>query len=106
MIASALSTKNNYYPGINSLKSFEPKKYYDNNNVDFVDSFFVNTTKAFPITKDVPKTKLLKEMYVDSALRTQAKIDSQDRNKKIKNKPKQANIKQVSYKDYKLMQTH
>jgi hypothetical protein len=50
--------------------------------------------------------KHLKEMYVDSALRTQAKIDSQDRNKKIKNKPKQANIKQVSYKDYKLMQTH
>ena len=50
--------------------------------------------------------KHLKEMYVDSALRTQAKIDSQDRNKKLKNKPEQANIKQVSYKEYKLMQTH
>ena len=67
MIATALLTKNNYYPGINSLKSFEPKKYYDKYNVDFVDSFFVNKTKTFPITKDVPKTKLLKEMYVDSS---------------------------------------
>jgi len=47
--------------------------------------------------------KHLKEMYVDSALKTKAKIDAQDRNRKIKNKPPQATIKRISYKDFKIM---
>jgi len=47
--------------------------------------------------------KHLKEMYVDSALKTKAKIEAQDRNRKIKNKPPQANIKHISYKDFKLL---
>jgi len=47
--------------------------------------------------------KHLKEMYVDSALKTKAKIDAQDRNRKIKNKPPQASVKHISYKDFKLL---
>jgi len=47
--------------------------------------------------------KHLKEMYVDSALKTKAKLDSQERHRKFKNKPPQANIKHISYKDFKIM---
>lgn len=47
--------------------------------------------------------KHLKEMYVDSALKTKAKIEAQERNRKIKNKPPKANIKHISYKDFKIM---
>ena len=47
--------------------------------------------------------KHLKEMYVDSALKTKAKIEAKDRNRKFKNKPPQANIKHISYKDFKIM---
>ena len=49
---------------------------------------------------------LLKEMYVDSALKTKAKIETQERNRKIKNKPPKANIKNISYKEFKLLQEH
>lgn len=54
--------------------------------------------------------KYLKELYVDSALRTKAKIDAQDRHRKIKHKPMQAmqamqsNKKHISYKEFKLLQ--
>lgn len=48
--------------------------------------------------------KYLKELYVDSALRTKAKIDAQDRHRKIKNKPAQASKKHISYKEFKLLQ--
>ena len=47
--------------------------------------------------------KHLKEMYVDSALKTKAKLDAQERHRKFKNKPQQANIKHISYKDFKIM---
>jgi hypothetical protein len=50
--------------------------------------------------------KHLKEMYVDSALKTKAKIETQERNRKIKNKPPKANIKNISYKEFKLLQEH
>jgi hypothetical protein len=48
--------------------------------------------------------KYLKELYVDSALRTKEKIDARDRHRKIKNKPAQANTKHISYKEFKLLQ--
>jgi hypothetical protein len=47
--------------------------------------------------------KHLKEMYVDSALKTKEKIDSQERHRKFKNKPPQATIKHISYKEFKLL---
>ena len=51
--------------------------------------------------------KYLKELYVDSALRTKEKIDARDRHRKIKHKPMQAmqaNKKHISYKEFKLLQ--
>lgn len=48
--------------------------------------------------------KYLKELYVDSALRTKEKIDARDRHRKIKHKPVQASKKHISYKEFKLLQ--
>ena len=48
--------------------------------------------------------KYLKELYVDSALRTKEKIDARDRHRKVKHKPAQANKKHISYKEFKLLQ--
>ena len=39
--------------------------------------------------------KYLKELYVDSALRTKEKIDARDRHRKVKHKPAQANKKHI-----------
>ena len=43
----------------------------------------------------------LKEMYVDSALRTQEKSEARERKKKSAKKPPSANEKKISYKDFK-----
>ena len=48
--------------------------------------------------------KYLKELYVDSALRTKEKIDARDHHRKVKHKPAQANKKHISYKEFKLLQ--
>ena len=48
--------------------------------------------------------KYLKELYVDSALRTKEKIDARERHRKVKHKPMQANKKHISYKEFKLLQ--
>ena len=48
--------------------------------------------------------KYLKELYVDSALRTKEKIDARDRHRKVKHKPMQVNKKHISYKEFKLLQ--
>ncbi len=47
--------------------------------------------------------KHLKELYVDSAMRNQQKIESNDRKKKVKKKPALLE-KNISYKDFKKMQ--
>ena len=49
--------------------------------------------------------KLLKELYIDSAMRNQEKLDAKDRKKKVKKKPPGVanKEKKISYKDYKIM---
>ena len=46
--------------------------------------------------------KLLKELYIDSAMRNQERLDSKDRKKKVQKKPIPPE-KKISYKDYKTM---
>ena len=48
--------------------------------------------------------KYLKEIYIDSALKNQEKIEKKHRNKKIPKKPPNCNIKNISYKDFKILQ--
>jgi hypothetical protein len=47
--------------------------------------------------------KYLKELYVDSAMRSQEKIDNKDKKRKIQKKPSELQEKIISYKDYKKM---
>ena len=47
--------------------------------------------------------KMLKELYVDSALRQQEKTDARDRKKKTAKKPPEVREKKISYKDFKKM---
>lgn len=47
--------------------------------------------------------KYLKELYVDSALKTQEKLDSRNKNKKVQKKPPEANEKKISYKEFKIL---
>lgn len=47
--------------------------------------------------------KYLKELYVDSAMRSQEKIDNKDKKRKIQKKPSQLQEKIISYKDFKKM---
>lgn len=50
--------------------------------------------------------KHLKELYVDSALRNQEKLESKDKHKKVKKKPPGViNEKKISYKDFKILNT-
>lgn len=46
--------------------------------------------------------KLLKELYIDSAMRNQERLDAKDRKKKVQKKPVQLE-KKISYKDFKIM---
>ena len=48
--------------------------------------------------------KYLKEIYIDSALKNQEKIDKKNRHKKVQKKPFATNVKNISYKDYKILQ--
>jgi len=45
--------------------------------------------------------KYLKEMYIDSALKTKEKIEAKERNKKVPKKPFANVEKKISYKDFK-----
>ena len=47
--------------------------------------------------------KYLKELYVDSALKTQEKLDSRNKNKKVQKKPPEVNEKKISYKEFKIL---
>ena len=49
--------------------------------------------------------KILKELYIDSAMRNQEKLDAKDRKKKVQKKPPGVanKEKKISYKDYKIM---
>jgi hypothetical protein len=47
--------------------------------------------------------KYLKEMYIDSALKTKEKLEAKERNKKIPKKPCANVEKKISYKDYKIL---
>jgi hypothetical protein len=47
--------------------------------------------------------KYLKEIYIDSALKNQEKIDKKNKHKKILKKPPNE-IKNISYKDFKILQ--
>lgn len=48
--------------------------------------------------------KYLKELYVDSAMRSQEKIDNREKKRKIQKKPSELQEKIISYKDFKKMQ--
>tara|TARA_B100001093_G_scaffold507235_1_gene567456 strand:+ start:4055 stop:4570 length:516 start_codon:yes stop_codon:yes gene_type:complete len=48
--------------------------------------------------------KHLKELYVDSAMRSQEKIDNREKKRKIQKKPPELQEKIISYKDFKKMQ--
>ena len=49
--------------------------------------------------------KVLKELYVDSALRNQNEIERKNSKKKVQKKPASVNTeKNISYRDFKLMQ--
>ena len=48
--------------------------------------------------------KYLKELYIDSALKNQDKLDAKSNRKKVKKKPDNCNIKNISYKDFKILQ--
>ena len=48
--------------------------------------------------------KYLKELYVDSALRNQQKIENNERKKKVQKKPTTTTEKNISYKDFKKIQ--
>ena len=47
--------------------------------------------------------KHLKEMYIDSAIKTKEKNEAKDRRKKVQKKPHGVGEKRISYKDFKLM---
>ena len=47
--------------------------------------------------------KYLKELYVDSAMRSQEKIDNREKKRKIQKKPPELQEKIISYKDFKKM---
>lgn len=47
--------------------------------------------------------KYLKELYIDSALKTQEKLDSRNKNKKVQKKPPEVNEKKISYKEFKIL---
>lgn len=47
--------------------------------------------------------KYLKEMYIDSAIKTKEKNEAKDRRKKVQKKPPGVGEKRISYKDFKLM---
>ena len=47
--------------------------------------------------------KYLKEMYIDSALKTREKIEAKEKNKKVPKKPFVNVVKNISYKDFKLL---
>ena len=47
--------------------------------------------------------KHLKEMYIDSAIKTKEKNEAKDRRKKVQKKPPGVGEKRISYKDFKLM---
>ena len=47
--------------------------------------------------------KYLKELYVDSALKTQEKLDSRNKNKKVQKKPPEVNEKKISYREFKIL---
>jgi hypothetical protein len=47
--------------------------------------------------------KYLKEMYIDSALKTKEKLEAKERNKKIPKKPFANVEKKIRYKDYKIL---
>lgn len=48
--------------------------------------------------------KQLKELYVDSALRNQEKLEAKDKHRKVQKKPPGVNIeKKISYKDFKIL---
>jgi hypothetical protein len=48
--------------------------------------------------------KQLKELYVDSALRNQEKLEAKDKHRKVQKKPPTANNeKKISYKDFKIL---
>ena len=47
--------------------------------------------------------KYLKEMYIDSALKTREKLEAKEKNKKVPKKPFANSEKKISYKDFKLL---
>ena len=47
--------------------------------------------------------KYLKEMYIDSALKTREKIEAKEKNKKVPKKPFANVEKKISYKDFKIL---
>ena len=48
--------------------------------------------------------KYLKELYIDSALKNNEKLDKKNKHKKVQKKPPSCDIKNISYKDFKKIQ--
>jgi len=48
--------------------------------------------------------KYLKDIYVDSAMRQQEKIEKNDNKRRVQKKPPSVNEKKISYRDFKKMQ--
>ena len=94
---------NNYTDIYNKIKN-------DNLNLEIFDKFLVILKKIEDGEMNQHEGsflvgKLLKELYIDSAMRNQNKLDAKDRKKKVAKKPPNAlsQEKKISYKDFKVM---
>ena len=93
---------NNYTDIYNKIKN-------DNLNLTIMDKFLhilkqIEDGKLDQHEGSYLVGKYLKELYVDSAMKQQQKIDINSRKKKNPKKPPNVGEKKISYKDYKLMQ--
>ena len=93
---------NNYTDIYNKIK-------YDNLNLDIFGKFLdilkkIEDGQLNQHEGSYLVGKYLKELYVDSAMRRQEKIDNQDKKRKIQKKPPELEEKIISYKDFKKMQ--
>ena len=94
---------NNYTDIYNKIKN-------DNLNLEIFDKFLTILKKIEDGEMNQHEGsflvgKLLKELYIDSAMRNQNKLDTKDRKKKVAKKPPNAlsQEKKISYKDFKVM---
>ena len=83
--------------------------YFVYDRYEFLKDFNPNTHEDYQYDRDIQtitiqliQMYLLKEIYIDSALKNQEKLDKKNAHKKVQKKP--TNIKKISYKDFKILQ--